>query len=175
MKTPGLLLAIAMAGVTPHPGAVGCQYDMQCKGERICENAQCVSPPEEAPTGPATMAPVPSAPKPNPVSKAPRGVSPPKKIVTPPAQPTTPPSTTSHVTATGQPAKAAVGVKNAAGREQPAMASPAITNGPAVPPDFRYCCTKIGKFPLDGESDAEDETCHGTTNDGVSLPGKPCN
>ncbi len=34
---------------------------------------------------------------------------------------------------------------------------------------------ELRSFPLDEESDAEGETCHGITTDGASLPGKPCN
>lgn len=45
MKALGLLLAMSMAvGFAPHAGAVGCQHDMECKGERICEKGQCVAP-----------------------------------------------------------------------------------------------------------------------------------
>ncbi len=63
MKFPGLLLAASMAFAWSLPApAAGCQYDMQCKGERICQQGQCVSPePDEqvdpaaksAPTAPA--------------------------------------------------------------------------------------------------------------------------
>ncbi|WP_018004453.1 hypothetical protein [Cupriavidus neocaledonicus] len=45
MKFPALLLAASMAaGWTSFAQAAGCQYDMQCKGERICHHGQCVYP-----------------------------------------------------------------------------------------------------------------------------------
>jgi hypothetical protein len=70
MKFPALLLAASMAaGWTSLAHAAGCQYDMQCKGERICHQGQCVYPEvEESPEagGPpnaaaATVTPVPNA------------------------------------------------------------------------------------------------------------------
>ncbi|AMR78131.1 hypothetical protein [Cupriavidus nantongensis] len=45
MKFPALLLAASMAaGWTSLAHAAGCHYDMQCKGERICHQGQCVYP-----------------------------------------------------------------------------------------------------------------------------------
>jgi hypothetical protein len=49
------------------PVAAGCQYDTQCKGERICEAGSCVEPttpraeptPEPAPTPPPATGPTP--------------------------------------------------------------------------------------------------------------------
>lgn len=164
MKALGLLLAISMAaGIAPRAGAVGCQYDMQCKGERICEQGQCVSPVvEDQNAERATKAfPAPKEPK--------------------PAQPARVAPATRHVPAPQQPAKAPPGTKNVPAPEQPALASPAMTNVPAISTEFRYCCTKIGKFPIDREPNSEGnvvdlgDTCHGITSYGTPLPGTPCN
>lgn len=74
MKFPALLLAASMAaGWTSFAQAAGCHYDMQCKGERICHQGQCVYPEVEesaeaggppkagAATATATVAPTPAA------------------------------------------------------------------------------------------------------------------
>lgn len=47
MKGLGLLIATSMAMILPSAGAAGCQYDMQCKGERICQRGMCVGPEAE--------------------------------------------------------------------------------------------------------------------------------
>jgi len=48
MRTLGLLLATSVAMALPlRAGAAGCQYDMQCKGERICQQGQCVAPDDD--------------------------------------------------------------------------------------------------------------------------------
>ncbi|WER44497.1 hypothetical protein CupriaWKF_09000 [Cupriavidus sp. WKF15] len=45
MKLRALLLAASMAlAWSSTVRAAGCQYDMQCKGDRICQQGQCVSP-----------------------------------------------------------------------------------------------------------------------------------
>ncbi len=54
------IASIGLAWASPAPAA-GCQYDMQCKGERICQMGQCVSPDAEeaaeaAPKPPAARA-----------------------------------------------------------------------------------------------------------------------
>ncbi|TSP13716.1 hypothetical protein [Cupriavidus campinensis] len=65
------IASIGLAWASPAPAA-GCQYDMQCKGERICQMGQCVSPdaeeaaepapkPPAAPAARATPAPAPAA------------------------------------------------------------------------------------------------------------------
>lgn len=158
MKALGLLLAISMAvGVAPHASAIGCQYDMQCKGERICEQSECVSPEQPARVPPAT------------------------RNFPAPGQPAKAPPAMKNVPAPEQPAKAPPRTKNVPTPEQPAMASPAMTNAPALSTEFRYCCTKVGKFPLDREPNAEgiavnrSDTCHGITSYGTPLPGTPCN
>ncbi|CAG9173007.1 hypothetical protein LMG23992_02391 [Cupriavidus laharis] len=86
MKLPALLLAASVAlAWSSTVKAAGCQYDMQCKGERICQQGQCVYPdadeqvdsaaPKPAPattrtTPPATPAPaVAPAPPPAPVPR----------------------------------------------------------------------------------------------------------
>ena len=46
MKTFNRLIAICVAvGFPLCTYADGCEYDTQCKGDRICENRICVSPP----------------------------------------------------------------------------------------------------------------------------------
>ncbi|WP_354685864.1 hypothetical protein [Cupriavidus necator] len=61
MKASALLFAASMAaGWSSFAQAAGCQYDMQCKGERICQQGQCVFPDaEETPEagGPTHVAP----------------------------------------------------------------------------------------------------------------------
>ncbi|MBB1633341.1 hypothetical protein [Cupriavidus sp. UME77] len=48
MRTLGLLFATTLAMALPlHAYAAGCQYDMQCKGERLCQKGQCVSPDDD--------------------------------------------------------------------------------------------------------------------------------
>ncbi|WP_439685290.1 Dickkopf N-terminal cysteine-rich domain-containing protein [Cupriavidus oxalaticus] len=48
MKVSALLLAASMAaGWSSLAQAAGCQYDMQCKGDRICQQGQCVFPDAE--------------------------------------------------------------------------------------------------------------------------------
>ncbi|WP_420995320.1 hypothetical protein ACKI2N_028240 [Cupriavidus sp. 30B13] len=48
MRTLGLLFAASVAMALPlRAGAAGCQYDMQCKGERICQQGQCVAPDDD--------------------------------------------------------------------------------------------------------------------------------
>jgi hypothetical protein len=149
MKALGLLLAISMAvGFAPHARAIGCQYDMQCKGERICHKGQCVSPvAEDQNTEQATKA----------------------------------PSATKNVPAPEQPARVPPATRNVPAPGQPAKAPPAMTNVPALSTELRYCCTKVGKLPLDREPDSEGiavnrgDTCHGITTYGAPLPGTPCN
>lgn len=43
--------------------AAGCEYDAQCKGDRVCVNRRCVDPAPSSTSGSAS-APVPSAPQP---------------------------------------------------------------------------------------------------------------
>jgi hypothetical protein len=89
MKLRALLLAASMAlAWSSTVKAAGCQYDMQCKGERICQQGQCVSPdadeqadsaaPKPAPTPsrtivPATPAPAAAPAPPPPTAPARRG------------------------------------------------------------------------------------------------------
>ncbi len=45
MKTSSLVVAIFLAVTFPgHSYADGCEYDTQCKNDRICENGKCVAP-----------------------------------------------------------------------------------------------------------------------------------
>lgn len=51
MKKIGLRSVMFLAIALPlHTYAVGCEYDTQCKGDRICENGKCVSPESSTPT-----------------------------------------------------------------------------------------------------------------------------
>jgi len=51
----GVLLALPTA---PRAAAAGCQSDMECKGDRICEGGRCVAPPAKArPEAPAARDP----------------------------------------------------------------------------------------------------------------------
>lgn len=59
--------------------AAGCEYDTQCKGDRICEAGICVNPP-------AAVAPTPVAASPAPVAAAPAE---PAKPAEPPRDPPT--------------------------------------------------------------------------------------
>jgi hypothetical protein len=45
------------------PAALGCQYDNQCKGDRLCKKGECVDPPVKEPPAdaPATEPPPPAA------------------------------------------------------------------------------------------------------------------
>jgi hypothetical protein len=181
MKALGLLLAISTAvGFAPHASAVGCQYDMQCKGERICEKGQCVPPVAEdqnAEQPTKAFSPSKNVPTPAPPARVP----PATRKVPAPQQPAKAPSATRNVPAFQQPAKVPPGTKDVPTPEQPTMASPAMTNVPAISTEFRYCCTKVGKFPLDQEPNSggiavnPSDTCHGITSYGTSLPGTPCN
>lgn len=59
-------IALAVTAIA-RPGAAQCKTDVDCKGDRICENGQCVTP--AAPVAPAPVAPAPAtvaspAPKP---------------------------------------------------------------------------------------------------------------
>ncbi len=40
-----LIAAIGLTWTLP-ASAAGCQYDMQCKGDRICNQGQCMAPPD---------------------------------------------------------------------------------------------------------------------------------
>lgn len=66
-----VLKRVAQAPAAPQPAAPaaagGCQYDTQCKGDRVCQAGACVSPaptpapaPAVAPLAPQTVAPAPA-------------------------------------------------------------------------------------------------------------------
>lgn len=174
MKPLGLLLATAMAVVPLHASAVGCEHDMQCKGERICQKGQCVDPATEDQgiPPPAATKNIPAPQRPTTTPTATRNVSRPQRF--PMA-----PSVTKNVPAPVQPAMAPREAKSVSTPEQPAMTPSAVKSVPAGSTEFRYCCTKVGKFPLDRDSPSDDDsvrdTCHGLTSYGASLPGMPCN
>ena len=178
MKALGLLLAMAMAGgFAPHASADGCQYDMQCKGERICEKGRCVSEDQNAEQATKAV----SATKNVPTPEQPTKVSPATRNLAAPGQPAKALPAMKNAPAPKQAAKAPSATKSVPTDEQPAMAFPAMTNDQAPSTELRYCCTKVGKFPLDREPDSDDTpvnqsgTCHGITSYGTSLPGTPCN
>ena len=67
-------IALAVTAIA-RPGAAQCKTDIDCKGDRICENGQCVTP--AAPVAPAPVAPAPvaaasPAPAPRPVFTPPK-------------------------------------------------------------------------------------------------------
>lgn len=53
------LETLVVAWVLTQSPDVGCVKDSECKGERICEDGRCVSPPEPAVSAPAIEAPLP--------------------------------------------------------------------------------------------------------------------
>ncbi len=172
MKALGMLLGISMAAwFAPHAGAAGCQFDMQCKGERICENSQCVTPGAGAQDHRNVQQPgsAPTAPKSVPRVGQPAAAPPATRNVPAPAPaPKAAPMTTRLPAPEPAPA------------EQSGMASPAVANSPAPLTEFRFCCTKVGRFPLDPESSADGplkpgDACYGITSYGTPLPGTPCN
>ncbi len=58
-ETPAPAAAETPAAVAPAAG--GCQYDTQCKGERICEAGRCVEPTQRAAEPPPVAEPPPAA------------------------------------------------------------------------------------------------------------------
>ena len=44
MKASVLKRSAAASGPTPNRASPGCQFDTQCKGERVCVKGECVSP-----------------------------------------------------------------------------------------------------------------------------------
>lgn len=51
MKTFSLRIAICLVvGFPLYTYADGCEYDTQCKGDRICENGKCTAPAPAAPS-----------------------------------------------------------------------------------------------------------------------------
>ena len=44
-RRTGLLLVLILFG-SPASGEDGCKYDTQCKGDRVCEEGTCISPPK---------------------------------------------------------------------------------------------------------------------------------
>ncbi|WP_042885155.1 hypothetical protein [Cupriavidus necator] len=74
MKFPALLLAATMtAGWSSFAQAAGCQYDMQCKGERICQQGQCVFPDAEETGEAGGPSPMPTTKRMTPAPPPPRG------------------------------------------------------------------------------------------------------
>ncbi len=81
-STPQVSCAPKRGATTPggsqaapaEPATDGCQYDTQCKGDRICEAGQCVSP---APQAPAAAAPAQPFPPAEPAPAAPSSPQPP--------------------------------------------------------------------------------------------------
>jgi hypothetical protein len=55
MKTLSLRIAICLVvGLPLYAAAEGCEYDTQCKGDRICEDKKCVSPTSAATSAPTS-------------------------------------------------------------------------------------------------------------------------
>ncbi|MBB2918383.1 hypothetical protein [Cupriavidus alkaliphilus] len=154
MKFHALLLAASMAaGWTSFAQAAGCQYDMQCKGERICHHGQCVYPEVEESAeagGP-------------PKAGAAAAAAAPAAEVTP--VPTTSVAPIAPATITGTTAGTTAGTT--------------VKRSPNPPPP-RGCCTVAGKLKLSPASAsdtslASGDACQGLTASGKPVPGTICN
>jgi len=63
------IAAITITWQSPASAAAGCQYDMQCKGDRICQQGQCIGPegeeseaaPPKAPPSTVRLSPAPGS------------------------------------------------------------------------------------------------------------------
>ena len=148
-----LLSAIGLAWTLPASGQ-GCQHDMQCKGDRICNMGSCMAPdadgPDSAGSGSATAAPgsTGSSGKATTIRLAPQ--SPPS------AQPQSTPQSTPQ--------------------PQPAQPQPQAQHV-STP---RACCTVAGKLrlppPQSGDAPlVAGDACQGVTSTGKPVPGTACN
>ncbi|CAM3024239.1 hypothetical protein [Cupriavidus taiwanensis] len=150
MKFPALLLAASMAaGWTSLAHAAGCQYDMQCKGERICHQGQCVYPEVEESAeagGPSKTGASASA------SAAPAATA---AEVTP--VPTTSVTSSAPATLTGT----------------------TVKRSPAPPPPRGCCTVagklKLSPASASDTSLASGDACQGLTASGKPVPGTICN
>lgn len=60
LRSALLISAIGLVWTLP-ASAAGCQYDMQCKGDRICQQGQCTAPDaDDAPEAASTPKPLPT-------------------------------------------------------------------------------------------------------------------
>ncbi|SOZ16054.1 conserved exported hypothetical protein [Cupriavidus taiwanensis] len=150
MKFHALLLAASMAaGWTSFAQAAGCQYDMQCKGERICHHGQCVYPEvdESAEAG--------GPPK----SGAAAAVATPAAEVTP--VPTTSITPSAPATITGT------------------TAGTTVKRSPNPPPPRGCCTVagklKLSPASASDTSLASGDACQGLTASGKPVPGTICN
>jgi hypothetical protein len=154
-----LLSAIGLAWTLPAFGQ-GCQHDMQCKGDRICNMGTCMAPdasPSDTVATPSTASTLLPTIKLSPQQSS--SQSPSQSSAQPPAEPpqSAPPQPPSR-----QPAQ-----------PQQQTQSQQIS----VP---RSCCTVAGKLRLsppqsgDGPLVAGD-TCRGLTTTGKPVPGVACN
>ncbi|WP_066736440.1 hypothetical protein [Cupriavidus sp. D384] len=147
-----LLSAIGLAWTLPALGQ-GCQHDMQCKGDRICNMGTCMAPDADSPD---TSTPTSSSGKSMPTIKlSPQPSSPAS------AQPSTP--TQSPQQPMQQPAA-------------PSQAQPQSQHV-SVP---RSCCTVAGKLrlapPQSGDAPlVAGDACQGLTTTGKPVPGTACN
>jgi hypothetical protein len=57
VPAPAEVPAVPQQGVAPAPAPAGCQYDSQCKGNRICAAGTCVEPGQRAAPAPPTAPP----------------------------------------------------------------------------------------------------------------------
>ena len=150
-----LLSAIGLAWTLPAAGQ-GCQHDMQCKGDRICNMGTCMAPdanPSEAAAGPSTASTL------LPTIKLSPQQPPSQSSAQPPAEPP-------------QPAPQQPSTKP---QSQPQTQTQSQQVG--VP---RSCCTVAGKLrltpPQSGDAPlVAGDTCRGLTTTGKPVPGVACN
>ncbi|MGE8364488.1 hypothetical protein [Cupriavidus sp.] len=153
MRTLGLLFATSMAIALPlHANAAGCQYDMQCKGERICQKGQCVSPDDDEQDAAAQASRQPAsraapAPAPVPAANPAQAPSSARMVKNPPPPPPPPPTSAAPAAqATSEP---------------------------------RFCCTVAGRLKpynsaaFDADTNVGD-ACQGVTHSGKPVPGTAC-
>jgi hypothetical protein len=80
----------ADTGASPFPAAGACLKDTDCKGERICVQAQCIEPAQKTPPAATTAAPTPPPPPTEPVTPVPPTPVTPTPVTPTPGPPTPP-------------------------------------------------------------------------------------
>lgn len=146
-----LLSAIGLAWTLPALGQ-GCQHDMQCKGDRICNMGTCMAP--DADGAEASAAPSPATKSMPTIKLSPQPSNPPSAQPSsqpPPAQPLPQPS-------------------------PPPQTQPQSQHV-SVP---RNCCTVAGKLRLAPAQSGDTplvagDACQGLTTTGKPVPGTACN
>lgn len=146
------LSAIGLAWTLPALGQ-GCQHDMQCKGDRICNMGSCMAPDAD---GPDASGPASSSSKSMPTIK----LSP---------QPSNPPS--------AQPSSQPLPPLQPSPQQSPPSQGQPQSQHVSVP---RNCCTVAGKLrlapPQSGDAPlVAGDACQGLTTTGKPVPGTACN